>query len=125
MRSIQNVIKTNEVYSTYLQYLNQGDRFGLVQIKMQNDIAWCLGDNLNMPCSSTIWKLIKLVCFGFVIFQTCLNIKHQFFSGNTISTIAVSNLEQIDFPFFLSIFVKPGFDRKKLRRAILRISKSR
>lgn len=65
--------------------------------------------------NTNIWKFMKCVCLTFTILQTCLNIQNRFFSGRTISSISVKNFEQVDFPFFLSIFVRPGFDTKKFK----------
>ena len=65
--------------------------------------------------SSFTWKITKCVCLTFTILQTGLNIQHRFFSGRTITSVSVKNFDQVDFPFFLSVFVRPGFDTEKLK----------
>ena len=70
--------------------------------------------NVKNLCFTNGWRITKLVCLAFVIFQTSLSIKHRFYSGKTVNNIAVTNLDQIEFPFFLTIFVKPGFNKNKL-----------
>ena len=60
----------------------------------------------------TIWFFIKLACLTLVIVQTGINIRNNFFTGKTVTSTRINQID--DIPLILNIIVKPGFDDKKL-----------